>query len=234
MNSKSKARNVGLESIYAPLVRVEEGSHFPTLSGLLRAVRQCRVCEQHLPFGPRPVLQVSEEARILIVGQAPGSRVHATGIPWNDPSGERLRAWMGINTTRFYDATQIAIIPMGYCYPGRGNGGDLPPRRECARLWLDHLLAKLPRVELTLLVGQYAQRHFLGNRRKQSLTETVKAWKEFAPEYLPLPHPSPRNTPWMHRNPWFEHELLPVLRERIRLFSEQDAKPPWMYCRPSS
>lgn len=130
---------------------------------------------------------------------------------------------MGINTTRFYDATQIAIIPMGYCYPGRGNGGDLPPRRECGRLWLDHLLAKLPRVEITLLVGLHAQRHFLGNRRKQSLTETVKAWEEFAPEYLPLPHPSPRNTPWLHRNLWFEHALLPMLRERIRLLSDQDA-----------
>ena len=123
---------------------------------------------------------------------------------------------MGLDTDKFYDESQIAIIPMGYCYPGRGNGGDLPPRRECATLWLDHLLAKLPRIELTLLIGLHAQRHFLGSRRKPSLTETVRAWREFAPEYLPLPHPSARNTPWFKRNPWFEHELLPVLRERIK------------------
>jgi uracil-DNA glycosylase len=120
---------------------------------------------------------------------------------------------------RFYDASQIAIIPMGYCYPGRGNGGDLPPRPECAALWLDQLLAKLPQIELTLLIGLHAQRHFLGKRRKRTLTETVKAWREFAPEYLPLPHPSPRNTSWFQRNPWFEDELLPVLRERIQLLS---------------
>ncbi|WP_410505669.1 uracil-DNA glycosylase family protein [Janthinobacterium sp.] len=139
---------------------------------------------------------------------------------------KRLRTWMGINAARFYDASHIAIIPMGYCYPGRGKGGDLPPRRECASLWLDHLLSKLPQIELTLLVGLHAQRHFLGKRRKHSLTETVKAWREFAPEYLPLPHPSARNTPWFQRNLWFEHELLPVLRERIESISDQDAKSP--------
>ncbi|MEO8346150.1 MAG: uracil-DNA glycosylase family protein [Betaproteobacteria bacterium] len=188
---------------------------YPTLEGLLAAVRQCRVCEQHLPLGPRPVLRAGETARILVVGQAPGARVHATGTPWDDPSGARLRTWMGVDTHRFYDESQIAIIPMGYCYPGRGSSGDLPPRRECASLWLDHLLDKLPRIELTLLIGLHAQRHFLGSRRRRSLTETTKAWREFAPKYLPLPHPSPRNTPWFKRNPWFEHELLPVLRERI-------------------
>jgi uracil-DNA glycosylase len=195
---------------------------YPTLAGLLTAVRQCRACEQHLPLGPRPVLQVGEGARILIVGQAPGTRVHASGIPWDDPSGVRLRAWMGIDAARFYDPSQIAIIPMGYCYPGRGNGGDLPPRPECARLWLDHLLAKLPQVELTLLVGLHAQRRFLGTRRKASLTDTVRAWRDYFPEYLPLPHPSARNTPWFHRNPWFEQELLPVLRERIASLSSLD------------
>ena len=199
---------------------------YPTLGGLLTAVRHCRACAPHLPLGPRPVLQAGGAARILIVGQAPGARVHASGIPWDDPSGERLRTWMGIAAARFYDASQIAIIPMGYCDPGRGNGGDLPPRRECASLWLDHLLTKLPQIEMTLLVGLHAQRHFLGNRRKQSLTETVKAWREFAPEYLPLPHPSARNTPWFQRNPWFEHELLPVLRERIESVSDQHAKAP--------
>ena len=188
---------------------------YPTLEGLLVAVRKCRACEQHLPLGPRPVLQVGETARVLIVVQAPGARVHASGTPWADPSGERLRMWMGLDKAGFYDASQIAIIPMGYCYPGRGHGGDLAPRRECATLWLDHLLAKLPHIELTLLIGLHAQRHFLGNRRKRSLTETVRAWREYAPDYLPLPHPSPRNTPWFQRNPWFEQELLPVLRERI-------------------
>jgi uracil-DNA glycosylase len=171
---------------------VRETEH-STLEGLLAAVRQCRACEKELPLGPRPVLRAAESARILVVGQAPGARVHASGIPWDDARGARLRDWMGLD--RFYDESQIAIIPMGYCYPGRGKSGDLPPRRECARLWLDQLLTKLPRIELTLLIGLHAQRHFLGTRRKQSLTETVKAWRGFAPEYLPLPHPSARNTP---------------------------------------
>lgn len=192
-------------------------AEYPTLEELLAAVRKCRACENDLPLGPRPVLQVGEAARILIVGQAPGVRVHTSGTPWDDPSGERLRQWMGVDKARFYDESQFAIIPMGYCYPGRQKGGDLPPRRECAALWLDRLLAKLPRIELTLLIGLHAQRHFLGSRGKQSLTETVKAWREFAPEYLPLPHPSARNTSWFQRNPWFDHELLPVLRERINL-----------------
>jgi uracil-DNA glycosylase len=192
-------------------------TEYSTLDELLTTVRNCRACETQLPFGPRPVLQAGKTARLLVVGQAPGKRVHSTGIPWDDPSGERLRMWIGLDADRFYDASQIAIIPIGYCYPGRGDGGDLPPRRECATLWLDHLLAKLPHIELTLLIGLYAQRHFLSNRRKRSLTDTVKAWREFAPEYLPLPHPSARNTPWFKRNPWFEHELLPMLRERVKL-----------------
>ena len=190
-------------------------TRYPTLEMLLAKVRDCRACEQYLPLGPRPVLRASETARILIVGQAPGARVHTTGIPWDDPSGERLRAWMGIDKNVFYDQSHIAIIPMGYCYPGRGKRGDLPPRRECAKLWLDQLLAKLPRIELTLLVGQYAQRHFLGSRRKRSLTETTREWQEYVPQYFPLPHPSPRNTPWFNSNPWFEQQLLPALRARI-------------------
>ena len=187
-----------------------------TLEELLEAVRDCHACAKHLPLGPRPVLRASETARILIVGQAPGTRVHATGIPWDDPSGERLRGWMGIEADHFYDASHIAIIPMGFCYPGRGKGGDLPPRPECAQLWLEPLLARLPRIELTLLIGQYAQRHFLGHRRKASLTETIRHWQDYAPQYLPLPHPSPRNTPWFRREPWFERRLLPVLRARIQ------------------
>ena len=194
-------------------------TEYPTLEELLATVRQCRACAKALPLGPRPVLRAAESARILVVGQAPGARVHASGIPWDDASGARLREWMGVDTGRFYDESQVAIIPMGYCYPGRGTSGDLPPRRECARLWLDSLLAKLPRIELTLLIGLHAQRHFLSGRRKKSLTETIKAWRQFAPEYLPLPHPSARNTPWFKSNPWFDRRLLPELRERIRSLS---------------
>ena len=188
---------------------------YRTLETLLTAVRRCRACEAHLPLGPRPVLQAGKTARILVVGQAPGTRVHASGIPWDDPSGDRLRGWMGVDKDVFYDESHIAIIPMGYCYPGRGNGGDMPPRRECAALWLDQLLAKLPQVELTLLIGQYAQRHFLASRRKPSLTETTMAWREYAPQYIPLPHPSARNTPWFLRNRWFEEQLVPMLQRRI-------------------
>jgi uracil-DNA glycosylase len=191
-------------------------TNYRTLDSLLKAVRGCRACEAHLPLGPRPVLRAGKTARILVVGQAPGVRVHTTGIPWADPSGERLRAWMGVDTDVFYDESRIAIIPMGYCYPGRGNGGDMPPRRECASLWLDHLLAKLPQIELTLLIGQYAQRHFLASRRKPSLAETAKAWREYAPQYIPLPHPSPRNQPWFKRHAWFEEQLVPMLQSRIK------------------
>jgi uracil-DNA glycosylase len=186
-----------------------------TLKKLLTAIRDCRACVSVLPLGPRPVLRASETARILIVGQAPGAKVHASGVPWNDASGDRLRAWMGVDKDVFYDGAKIAIVPMGYCYPGRGLGGDNPPRRECADLWLDQLLEKMPQIELTLLIGQYAQRHFLGRSRKASLTETVKAWHAYGPQYFPLVHPSPRNTPWQQRNPWFETELLPELRKRI-------------------
>lgn len=190
-------------------------TRYPTLAALLAAVRSCRVCEQHLPLGPRPVLRASESARILIVGQAPGARVHATGIPWDDPSGERLRAWMGVNKAAFYDDAHMAIIPIGYCYPGRGKSGDLPPRRECAQRWLQLLLDRLQRIDLILLVGWHAQRHFLGRRSKPSLTETIRHWREYAPRYLPLPHPSPRNTPWLKRNRWFERQILPALRARV-------------------
>ena len=189
---------------------------WPTLDVLLSAVRGCRVCDAQLPLGARPVLQAKETARILVVGQAPGRRVHETGVPWNDASGERLRAWMGIDRRRFYDASQVAIIPIGYCYPGRGVGGDLPPRRECADLWLSHLLSRLPHIELTLLIGQYAQRHFLGARRKSTLTETTRAWREYAPRFAPLPHPSPRNQPWFTRHRWFEAQALPALRARVQ------------------
>ena len=190
-----------------------------SLDQLLVAVRACRACERHLPLGPRPILQAHTAARILIVGHAPGLRAHTTGIPWDDPSGERLRDWMGVGRDTFYDASRVAIIPMGYCYPGRAGGGDRPPRRECAELWHARLLAHLPAVELTLLVGQYAQRHFLRGRRRSSLTETTQAWQDYGPEYFPLPHPSPRNQPWRVRHPWFDRDLVPALRARIAMLT---------------
>jgi uracil-DNA glycosylase len=188
-----------------------------SLDTLLKEVRACRLCEASLPLGPRPVLRASATARILIVGQAPGTRVHETGIPWNDPSGDRLRKWMDLDRDVFYNETRIAIIPMGYCYPGRDpRGGDLPPRPECAKHWLPKLLAQLPKIEFTILAGQYAQRHYLGDRLKNSLTETVRNWREYFPQFLPIPHPSPRNTMWLKRNAWFEHEVVPHVQTRVK------------------
>ena len=185
-----------------------------SLAALLREVRACRACEAALPLGPRPVLRVSVTARILIVGQAPGTRVHETGVPWNDPSGDRLRDWLELSRDAFYDESRIAIIPMGYCYPGRNErGGDLPPRKECAELWLPRLLECLPDRVLTLLAGGYAQRQYLGDLVKPTLTETVRAWREYAPEYIPLPHPSFRNLRWLKQNSWFEEEMIPDLRK---------------------
>lgn len=187
-----------------------------SLTGLLAAVRACRVCEAHLPLGPRPVVQAGASARILVVGQAPGARVHASGVPWDDKSGERLRDWMGVEPPLFYDPQRIAILPMGFCYPGRAASGDLPPRRECAELWLERLLAQLPQIALTLLIGQYAQTHFLRDKGHRSVTATTRDWRALAPSVIPLPHPSPRNVAWFKANPWFDHELLPELRRRVR------------------
>ena len=189
---------------------------YRTLDDLLAVVRECRACDAHLPLGPRPVLQAGGTARILIVGQAPGAKVHASGIPWNDRSGERLRDWMGLDAEIFYDKESVAILPMGYCYPGRARSGDMPPRRECAQLWLDPLLAKLPLIELTLLIGQYAQAHFLRAAGHVSVTGTTKDWRAHAPRVIPLPHPSPRNVAWFKANLWFEDELLPMLRRTVR------------------
>ncbi len=186
------------------------------LAALVAAARACRVCAEHLPLGPRPVLRARESARLLIVGQAPGTRVHETGVPWNDPSGDRLRHWLGLDREAFYDEARIAIVPMGLCYPGRDpRGGDMPPRPECAPLWHPPLRAALPGIELTLLVGSYAQRYYLGKSRKASMSETVRAWRDTLPEVLPLPHPSWRNTAWLRKNPWFEADLVPVLRQRV-------------------
>lgn len=190
-----------------------------SLNKLLREVRTCRLCEQHLPLGPNPILRAGSTARILIIGQAPGTRVHQTGIPWNDPSGNRLREWMQIDYDRFYDEREIAIIPMGFCYPGKGKSGDLPPRPECAAEWHNRLLAEMPAIRLTILIGKYAQNHYLDSQRN-TLTETVQGWQNYLPDYFPLPHPSPRNNRWLRNNPWFEDEVLPAFRKRIAELSE--------------
>jgi uracil-DNA glycosylase len=185
-----------------------------TLENLLREVRACRACAAHLPLGPRPVLRAGPAARILIVGQAPGTRVHHTGIPWNDPSGDRLRDWLQFDRALFYNTDRIAIIPMGFCYPGKGASGDLPPRPECAPLWHRRLLETLSELQLKLLVGKYAQDYYLGTRR-QPLAATVRQFEQYLPEYFPLPHPSPRNLRWFRNHPWFETEVLPALQARV-------------------
>ncbi len=182
---------------------------------LIQEIRNCTVCTQHLPLGPRPVVAASPTSKIVIIGQAPGTAVHASGIPWDDPSGRRLREWMGISDEMFYDEKKIAIIPMGFCYPGKGKSGDLPPRPECAPLWHKPLLYSIEKVTLTLLIGQYAQTYYLGNAMKKTLTETVKNYKEYLPEFLPLPHPSPRNNIWLKKNEWFEADVIPKLQQVI-------------------
>ncbi len=187
-----------------------------TLDALLAEARACRHCAESLPLGPRPTLQAGPHARLMIIGQAPGTKVHDTGIPFNDPSGDRLRDWLGMDRASFYDPDRLAIMPMGFCYPGRNpRGGDLPPRPECAPLWHPRLLPALGAVELVLLVGLYSQARYLGEKRKRTLTETVQAWRDYAPRFLPLPHPSWRNNAWIKKNPWFEAELLPHLKARV-------------------
>jgi len=185
-----------------------------SFTSLLAEVHACTLCEKHLADGVRPVLQVNPKARVLIVGQAPGRKVHETGLPFNDASGDRLRDWLGITREVFYDEEQIAILPMGFCFPGKGKSGDLPPRLECAPAWRDKLLAYLTNIEVTLLVGTYAQAYHLAGEHS-SLTETVRSWRSYWPTIIPLPHPSPRNNIWLKRNPWFEEELIPVLKQRI-------------------
>jgi len=197
-----------------------------TLIRLLADIRACTHCAD-LPCGPRPVVQAGSSARLCIVGQAPGRKVHESGIPWDDKSGQRLRAWLGMSAECFYDPQQVAIIPMGLCYPGKGASGDKPPRRECAPRWHDALTGHLPGLQLTLLIGQYAQAHYLGKRRKDSLTATVMAWREYLPlGYLPLVHPSPRNEIWLRKNPWFEQDLVPELQLQIRSLNLDDAPEP--------
>ena len=184
---------------------------------LLAEIRACRECAAFLPHGPRPVLQAHPDARVLIVSQAPGRRVHASGIPFDDKSGEKLRDWLGIDEPTFHDERKVAIVPMAFCYPGKGASGDLPPRRECAPRWHPLLLPRLRNIELTLAIGGYAIDALLGQRKRATLTDTVLAWREYLDtNVLPLPHPSPRNTAWFVHNPWFEREAIPALRERVR------------------
>ena len=185
------------------------------LPALLTEIRACRVCAAHLPLGPRPIVQASGTARLLIVGQAPGTKVHASGIPWNDASGKLLRSWLDLTPEVFYDAKQVAIVPMGFCYPGKGSSGDLPPRSECAPLWHERLLQHMPDVQLTLLIGRYAQDYFLGAAARLGVTHTVAAFAQHGPRFMPLPHPSPRNIAWFKHNDWFAHDVLPVLRGRV-------------------
>lgn len=188
-----------------------------SLKRLLRDVRACQICSAALPLGPRPVLQVASSARLLIIGQAPGSKVHQSGVPWDDSSGDRLRDWLKLDRSVFYDAARVAIVPMGFCYPGAGDsGGDKPPRPECAPLWHEPLLGFLPDVRLTLLIGQYAQRHYLVSERKATMTETVRAFSEYRPRFFPLPHPSWRSVVWMRNHPWFEEAVIPELRKAVR------------------
>ena len=187
----------------------------PTSHKLLAEIRGCTVCADHLPHGPRPVLSFGSGARVAIIGQAPGSRVHESGVAWDDPSGERLREWTGIATDAFYDPDRIALIPMGFCYPGRGKSGDLPPRPECAPLWHNRVFESLSGIQLRLLVGAYAQAAYLGEARRRTLTESVRAWREAPSGVFPLPHPSPRNNIWLKKNPWFASDLLPHLRSAV-------------------
>lgn len=190
---------------------------YSSLDQCLSAIKECSECAGSLPFAPRPVVRAAAASKILIAGQAPGTRVHETGIPWNDPSGQRLRAWLGVSDACFYDTDNFAIIPQGFCYPGKApGGGDLPPRPECAALWHQNLLSLLPNIQLIVAVGQYAQAWHLKDRRAKNLTETVRASADYLPRYMALPHPSWRVVGWMKKNPWFEAEILPLLKSRVK------------------
>ncbi|MEQ8684761.1 MAG: uracil-DNA glycosylase family protein [Imperialibacter sp.] len=179
---------------------------------LLDEIRNCSVCKTHLPYAPKPIIQASASARILVIGQAPGIKVQQSGIPWDDASGDNLRSWLGIDRETFYNDKLLTLMPMGFCYPGTGKSGDLPPRPECAPLWHQPVIASMPEVELTLLIGQYAQAYYLKQRCKNTLTETVRNYQTYLPDYLPLPHPSPRNNIWQKKNSWFREDVLPALQ----------------------
>ena len=187
-----------------------------SLGTLKKDIARCQICSEHLPLGPRPVVQFSSKSRIVIVGQAPGTKVHETGIPWDDPSGDHLRDWLRVSREAFYDADSFALVPMGFCYPGKAKSGDAPPRPECAPQWHEPVLNAIAPDPLLLLCGQYAQQQYLGSSRKKTLTETVAAFTEYGPRTIPLPHPSWRSRIWMKKNPWFETKLLPVLRRTVK------------------
>ena len=185
-----------------------------SLADLLTEVRACTECADHLPHGVRPVMQAGSGAGVIVIGQAPGRRVHESGVPWDDPSGTRLRDWLGVDDETFYDPESVAILPMGFCYPGTGSSGDHPPRPECAPLWHDRVLAHLREDALRVVIGMYAQKRYLPDR-SDTLTATVQRWEEYLPDVIPLPHPSPRNQRWLRRNPWFDAEVVPALRARV-------------------
>jgi uracil-DNA glycosylase len=187
-----------------------------TLESMIADIKRCTVCAAHLPHPPRPVLQAGTGARLAIIGQAPGSRVHESGVPWQDQSGDRLRGWTGLEPSAFYDPSRVALIPMGFCYPGTAKGADLPPRPECAPHWHERLLPLLPTLQLTLLIGIHSQNYYLPGRSKPTMTETVRAFAVYGPNCFPLPHPSWRSSGWMQRNPWFELQVLPALRRAVR------------------
>ena len=190
------------------------------MKALINKIQSCEVCKDALTFGPRPVVQLSIYSKIIIIGQAPGKRVHESGIPWNDASGKKLREWMNVDEATFYDPQIFSIMPMGFCYPGKGISGDLPPRSECAPLWHAQILKNLKSEPLILLIGQYAQRYYLKKACKGNLTETVKNYKDYLPQYFPLPHPSPRNQNWVKVNPWFMEEVIPDLRKKVKFAIE--------------
>ncbi|WCO01781.1 uracil-DNA glycosylase family protein [Psychroserpens ponticola] len=185
------------------------------MEDLLHDIRQCRICEHHLPLGPRPIATAHPNSKIVIIGQAPGTKVHASGIPWDDASGKQLRKWLNVTVEDFYDESKFAIIPMGFCYPGKGKSGDLPPRKECAPQWHQLLFDEMKHVELVILIGMYAQKYYLKAQAKRTLTETVANYKDYLPQYFALPHPSPRNRFWLTKNPWFDEEVVPELKKSV-------------------
>lgn len=188
---------------------------FATMNRLLSEIRNCSICKDFLPNAPNPIIQASQSSKILVIGQAPGQKVQDSGIPWDDASGNTLRVWLGVDKQTFYNEKIFALIPMGFCFPGTGKSGDLPPRPECAPFWHQHVLQSIPDIKLSLLIGQYAQTYYLKNSAKKTLTETVKNYNEYLPDFLPLPHPSPRNNIWQKKNEWFKESLVQVLQEKV-------------------
>lgn len=183
------------------------------MNSLLKKIKACKICKAHLPYAPKPILNFNSNAKIMIVGQAPGTKVHESGLPWNDKSGDRLRDWLGVTNEEFYNPNFFAIVPMGFCYPGKGKTGDLPPRTECAEAWMQKILKELKNIEVIITIGIYSQKYFLDTQG--SVTENVIQWKKFAPKFFPLPHPSPRNNIWLKKNMWFEKKILPELKKKI-------------------